>query len=257
MIFYFSGTGNSLYAAKILAEKLKEPLMDIAPICREDAPKFYYTPAMGERIGFVFPVYAWQPPAAVKKFIQKLNLQGNETPYMFAVCTMGGSAGKTMDIFRNWLEKKEMVLQSGYSLEMPDNYVVLFEVENRNEEDKKLSHADFMLQKIAKAILRERQRFFPVKKGGLPRVKSRVFNPLFQRFYRDTKRFYATGECIGCGRCKTVCTSGCIHMQDEHPVWDKGRCNMCLACLNRCPKHAIQYGKKTESRGRYVHPSLR
>ncbi|MBS1315119.1 MAG: hypothetical protein HP045_01215 [Anaerotignum sp.] len=29
---------------------------------------------------------------------------------------------------------------------------------------------------------------------------------------------------------------------------------MCMACVNRCPQTAIQYGKSTTKRGRYVHP---
>lgn len=257
MIFYFSGTGNSLYAAKLLGEKLREPLMDIAGICQDNAPYFQYTLAENEKLGFVFPIYAWQPPAVVKEFLKKLKLRGSISPYTFGVCTMGGNAGQAMDIFRDWLRKKGLTLHSGYSVEMPDNYVVLFEVEDRDEEAKKLSHADFMLNKIAKAVIRERKNFFPVKRGGLAKLKSYVINPIFQTFSRNTKAFYVTGECIGCGQCKAVCTSGCIHMKDDRPVWDKGRCNMCLACLNRCPKHAVQYGKRTESRGRYVHPSLR
>ena len=40
------------------------------------------------------------------------------------------------------------------------------------------------------------------------------------------------------------------------PVWDKD-CTMCLACINRCPQEAIQYGKSTEKRGRYLHPDLK
>ena len=46
----------------------------------------------------------------------------------------------------------------------------------------------------------------------------------------------------------------CIEMIAGRPVWTEDQCNMCLACINRCPAKAIQYGKKTEKRGRYVHP---
>lgn len=33
-------------------------------------------------------------------------------------------------------------------------------------------------------------------------------------------------------------------------------CRQCLACINRCPVQAIQYGKGTVNRGRYTHPDL-
>jgi NAD-dependent dihydropyrimidine dehydrogenase PreA subunit len=46
-----------------------------------------------------------------------------------------------------------------------------------------------------------------------------------------------------------------IRMDDGRPVWGKD-CTQCLACINRCPVHAIQYGKGTAQRGRYYHPDL-
>ena len=36
-------------------------------------------------------------------------------------------------------------------------------------------------------------------------------------------------------------------MEGNKPVWVKERCAMCLRCLHRCPKFAIQYGKSTGS----------
>jgi NAD-dependent dihydropyrimidine dehydrogenase PreA subunit len=35
------------------------------------------------------------------------------------------------------------------------------------------------------------------------------------------------------------------------------RCVLCLACINRCPVTAIQYGNATKNRRRYVNPILR
>lgn len=44
-----------------------------------------------------------------------------------------------------------------------------------------------------------------------------------------------------------------IEMQDKRPVWVKEKCTMCLGCLHRCPKFAIQYGKNTKQHGQYQH----
>ena len=41
------------------------------------------------------------------------------------------------------------------------------------------------------------------------------------------------------------------------PAWTKSKCLKCCGCLGRCPVSAIQYGKKTASRGRYVNPVLK
>ncbi len=56
MIFYFSGTGNSAWVARQLAKGQNEELLSIAmEIDRNKAYKL----KEGEKVGFVFPVYAW------------------------------------------------------------------------------------------------------------------------------------------------------------------------------------------------------
>lgn len=45
-----------------------------------------------------------------------------------------------------------------------------------------------------------------------------------------------------------------ITMKDGKPVWTQGNCAMCLGCLHRCPKFAIQYDDATKNHGQYQHP---
>ena len=47
-----------------------------------------------------------------------------------------------------------------------------------------------------------------------------------------------------------------IRMKEGRPVWVKPHCSHCSGCINRCPAKAIQFGKKTAARRRYVHPDL-
>lgn len=55
MIFWFSGTGNSKYAAQRMAEALNEPLL-----CMNDRIQAHDTAAVetGERLVIVTPTYA-------------------------------------------------------------------------------------------------------------------------------------------------------------------------------------------------------
>ena len=139
---------------------------------------------------------------------------------------------------------------------MPDNYVVLFDVMSKEKQTEKLDKADKVIYKIAKMITLQKNNFFRVEKGKFPLLKSTLLHYLFHRFYTNTKHFYTTGDCIGCGKCETLCPARMIHMKSEKPYWDKGHCYMCLACLNHCPKEAIQYTKKTEKHGRYHNTRL-
>ena len=252
MIYYFSGTGNSYAAAKFLADGLGEDLMDIAAAVKEH--RYEYKLAEGERLGFVFPVYAWAPPKMVTDFVKNLELYYSGDPYLFAVCTCGASAGKTMDIFEKALEENGLVLDSGFSVVMPDNCITLFEVDSEEEISEKFEKAEKTLNHILRAINLGWSDFFRVKRGRLSGILSGIMNPVFSMGALKTKPFYVTNDCISCGLCAKNCTSSCIEMTAGKPVWTEDKCNMCLACINRCPAKAIQYGKKTAKRGRYVHP---
>ena len=90
MIFYFSGTGNSAWVARQLAEGQNEELLSIAmEIDRNKAYKL----KEGEKVGFVFPVYAWGPPKIVLRFIHQLKL--DKPGYLFSFCIYNHRTTKT------------------------------------------------------------------------------------------------------------------------------------------------------------------
>lgn len=251
MIYYFSGTGNSYAVAKKLAEALGEELTDIAEAVK--AGNYKHTMLQGERLGFVFPVYAWAPPQTVTDFVKNLELYYSGDPYLFAVCTCGSSAGETIDLLRKALQENGLTLDSGFSVVMPDSFTVLFDAGTKAEQYALLEKADRTLDNILRAIRLNWSNFFRVKKGRGAGVLSKIVNPAFRRGLK-TKPFYVTESCSHCGLCERVCTSGCIRLTAGIPVWTEKRCNMCMACVNRCPQTAIQYGKGTTKRGRCVHP---
>ena len=60
-------------------------------------------------------------------------------------------------------------------------------------------------------------------------------------------------ECVDCYKCVRECSMKAIKIENGKPVWIKKQCNICLGCLHRCPKEAIQYGKKSKTSGRYFY----
>ena len=81
MIFYFSGTGNSAWVARQIAKAQQEELLAIAEEINKNKE---YALKDGEKVGFVFPVYAWGPPGIVLRFIRQLKMKNPE--YLFFVC---------------------------------------------------------------------------------------------------------------------------------------------------------------------------
>ena len=82
MIFYFSGTGNTKWAASKLASATHEDLISIAPYMRaDDSSHTLAEPFIlkeNERLGFVFPVHGWRVPKLVREFIGKMKVQREE-----------------------------------------------------------------------------------------------------------------------------------------------------------------------------------
>ena len=254
MIFYFSGTGNSLHIAKGISAGQNEKLISIADESGKPENKFEYTFAKGELLGFVFPVYAWAPPGIVLDFLKKITIHG-ETPYTFSVSTCGDEEGNTTHMLQQALAKKGINLDCAFSVKMPNNYILGFDVDTPVEEKKALQAAEQKIIEINDVLSHRQTAVFRLIPGKFAAFKSILINPLFNRFAISTRQFYATDSCTGCKLCEKICPIHTITVKDK-PSWGKA-CTQCFACINRCPVHAIQYGKGTIDKGRYVHPDLR
>ena len=234
MIFYFSGTGNSCWAAQTLAESLGDTAKSILD---GTIPNL-----TGEaRVGLVFPIHAWGVPEPMLDFVKKLP---KTDAFTFGLCTCGADAGQAMKKL-----SKIFHLDSSYSLAMPNNYVVGSELDAPEEVREKLAAARKSLETIAGEIGR-RQRVYRVEEGKLAFLKSNLINKGFNGYARSTKPFFVTDRCVGCGQCAALCPAKTITMADGKPRWGD-KCYQCMACINRCPQKAIEYGEGTKNRRRY------
>lgn len=254
MIFYFSGTGNSLYAAKSIAQAQNEKLISIALEMQKEATERIYTLDKEELIGFVYPIYAWGPPEIVTDFIISAKIN-SEKSYVFSISTCGGNEGNSTKCLQKVLISKGISLDSAFSLIMPSNYVIGEDVCSKNEEKAVLENAEEKIKDINEIITKRQTGVFQLIPGKNPFMHTSVINPLFNHFARDTKKFYVTDVCSHCGLCQKICPVQSITL-NEKPVWGKA-CTQCLGCINRCPAHAIQYGEATKARGRYSHPDMK
>lgn len=111
MVFYFSGTGNSLQVAKALAEN--DDLLNISTTI----PNIF----TADNIGFVFPVYCGIIPPFVEKFIENSTFNSG---YIWLVATCGGSEGKSFNHLQQLLLKKGTKLSYANHIVMPDNCII-------------------------------------------------------------------------------------------------------------------------------------
>lgn len=236
MIFYFSGTGNSAWAARQLARLTGDATCDIVSLTKlPDLQK-------AEQIGIVFPVHAWGAPEPVLSFVKKLPAI---SAFTFGVCTCGGDAGMSLKRLSSIYP-----LDSCYSIIMPNNYIVGTDTEDTGSILAKLDSARRELRQIAQEIL-QRQKVYRVREGSMAALKSSIVNLGFRRFACSASPFYATDVCNGCGLCARNCPVSAITLHEGMPSWEK-QCCQCMRCINACPQQAIQYGKTTAGRRRYM-----
>ncbi|NLZ28180.1 MAG: 4Fe-4S ferredoxin [Firmicutes bacterium] len=254
MIYYFSGTGNSLHAAKNIAAAQGEKLSSIPKLMLE-GNSFEHTMTAGEILGFIFPVHSWGPPGMVVNFIRQLKINNFGDNYVFSVITCGQNIGQAMKIVEHELQQINLPLHSGFSLIMPNNYMVIaMNVDAPQIAERKLADAEKKLGHINNVIEKREKGVFELVKGPLPHLLTYAINPLFMKYSINTRYFRVNDSCNSCGICEKVCITGCIKVEDK-PVWGD-QCVQCLACINLCPERAIEYGMFTGRKRRYRNPHI-
>lgn len=73
MVFYFSGTGNSRYAASRIAEETNERLVSITDCCKKH--EFAYTLDEGEALGIILPAECMKTIAGQSILLWRIAVQ--------------------------------------------------------------------------------------------------------------------------------------------------------------------------------------
>lgn len=245
-IYTYTGTGNSLWAARTLAELLPGSL--VRPMTRLGFP----APAT-ETVGLVFPVYMWGLPAAVRDFVDRLDLQPGA--YLFAVAVNAGQVAGTLLQLQKRCARRGLRLASGLSLVLPSNYIPWGGPGSEAAQQKRIQEARSRLDAFAPNV--QERRVAKVDRGPLWQrlLFTPIYRQVFPRIPGMDRAFTVDERCTSCGICARVCPAGNINLDGGRPTW-RHQCEQCLACLQWCPVQAIQFGPKTEGLPRYHHPEI-
>jgi len=241
-VFYFSGTGNSLFIAKEINESLSNPgeLIPIAKYIHESA---VYTDA--EMIGFVFPVYMGSVPWVVKDFIKKIKPQS--PPYIFAVATFNSHTMDCMPILSGFLKSCSMDLSLGEAIVMPGNAKSSSPEENGKRIEASAQRIIEIAKKINNQIVEPQSVSAKIAKKAVSYRKKPS---------GSFTKYKLLPSCNGCGMCKRVCPMANIELNNKKPSWGDN-CAACLACFHWCPQNAIKWGMPIiGNRPQYHHPNV-
>lgn len=247
MILYFSGTGNSRFAARLLAKELGEELRDAgARIKAGDL-----SPLHSERPWIVVaPTYGWQLPRLLADHLRQTPLTGSREVWFVLTCGSEiGAAGTALEALCRELG---LHYRGVWEVVMPENYIAMFSVPDRAEAQKIVDRAKPGLLACA-AFLRRGEAFPPRRTGPLDRLKSGAVNRIFYRYFIKADPFFVKDSCTGCGSCVKACPLNNIVLQKGKPSWG-AECTHCMACICTCPAQAIEYGNKSRGKPRYQCP---
>lgn len=244
MIFYFTGTGNSLYIAKQIE---KEPI-SIPQIIHEENP--IYT---ADSIGIVAPIYGHEVPQMVKDFLKKAQFH---TDYFYMILTYGNRHGGAAELAEQLCRECSVQVNYINVIVMVDNWLPGFDMNEQKQIDK---HIPQQLAPILADIRAKKNAVSPVTDAD--RAAHRQFlagvSKLPEGAWQHLIR--VTDACMGCGICEKVCPSGSIRVVNGKAVHTPGNCQTCLACVHACPQKAIGLAmpeKNPNARYRNEHISL-
>ncbi|MCL2191436.1 MAG: EFR1 family ferrodoxin [Treponema sp.] len=244
-IYYFSGTGNSLWSARRIAQAIggESALVNIGPEAWKDKPV-----VQADAVVLVFPSYAFGLPLAVRRFVMNAMFK---TPYLAAFVTNGSTPGGTAASLSRILKRKGIGALYFGLIPAVENYIAIFGPPKKETERRRLEMQRKATEEAARCVMERR-----VNRVYTFRPVSAFIWLLFSLgvkiFY---KRYRVGGDCDGCGICEKVCPVSAVSMRDGRPVFS-ARCEHCQGCLNWCPKRAIHFGRLNSRVARYHHPEI-
>ena len=256
-IFYFSGTGNSLFVAREIAAAFDGA--EIEPIIH--ALKSSEINVDGDICGFVFPIYMNAMPSLVREFVESRDFSA--CGKVFVVATHGGVPGKTRAQTERVFAGKGIRLWFYEEIEMINNtpkgvapkVLMHLDWENEITEEKIKEMESRTITGIRSAVEKIRMDIAPE-----PSAKAGIFSRALWKLSEGSSpklEFLLDDTCTGCGICEKVCLSGRVRMKNGRPVWPiDSPCFYCYACFNFCPVQAVGVRHYVKKEGRYHYPGI-
>lgn len=255
IIFYFSGTGNSLAVASSVAEKLTETEIVSILALRENKK----ISSVYERVGFVFPCSYAHPPKIVMKLIKDLQL--NENQKIFIIVTYGGKYGFALSDMKKQMQSYTKYGIQGFSIQMPGNHIVGYSAYSKSKQRNIFRKAQKNIDKIVDQI----QQDVPTIIKDSNRIKKSVMNYAvkvvnkilgIKDIFQTQTEFFTTDACVHCGICERICPVENIKVSSTD-VKFKNHCEQCMACIQWCPLRAISHPNIPLNRRYYRHPDIK
>lgn len=237
-LYYYSGRGNSLSAAKGIASRAGD--VRLFRIGADALPK-ENQPEPENAFGLVFPVIDLGLPISVRRFIAAIP-RAKTSPYAFAVATTGGMPAGILGQVRRLLARRGIRLSAAVQLPFS------LKPGDPGLRDERISALCGAIRDRAPLAFDEGSPMERLLLTGAANFVARAIIP------REDRKFAAADSCDGCGVCANLCPAANITMEAARPRW-LGRCEQCGSCFAWCPKEAVS-GSCLAAKTRYRNPEV-
>ncbi|HOO77642.1 MAG TPA: EFR1 family ferrodoxin [bacterium] len=242
-VYVFSGTGNTLLAARELVRALREEGVE-AELRRLETSR----PESVRRdraLGLAFPVAVQSTYPLVWKFVE--GLPPGEGREVFMLDTLARFSGGAVGPLKRVLSRKGYACVGAREFVMPSNFGHIgASGKNRERIEKTLPR----VAAYARDLVSGKTRW--------PRLP--LFSDLVRLFSRGDRCWKWLGgllavdrdRCTRCGLCIRLCPVGALESGEDGYPRRGGACQSCMRCVSFCPASAVTFRGKVPARYRAV-----
>jgi ferredoxin len=249
VLYYFSGTGNALTAARWIARSAASKGINtsLISIDRFKKPSF---PSHGKKtlIGFLYPTHGFSLPWIMLKFMLMLPLSARQDAFLLntrAGMKAGrwftpGLSGMAQLLAMFVLKIKGFNIKGLLPLDMPSNWISIHPGLNKKTVDSIFIRCRGITENFSEKILTGKRIYkglfsLPIDIAIIPVA---IGYSIFARFIL-AKSFISSSDCGSCRLCEEVCPTEALKITNGRPYWSF-KCESCMRCMNICPTKSIQ-----------------